>query len=883
MNNKNSGRNHSFYNEANKSILGQQQITPKRFFSGLFKVLKWSLWLFLIIITLWGCVMNFIIRRSTNLGQGIEFYQNDDFVYPNMYQANTDIVTYMATDSTVSSGIDGKDDPKTYAFDFQIINPNFGRVNKADTSAEDYFDPQVDKVLISAVDNAKVEVDEKGNITSSTKMDSPAAFAYNLNQVTWELTGISNYETVENFVNVGSSLPKAAQDSENNLTTFSDVIFKAVDSDDNDLVSMNDLVDTLSIYDSSINENYFEIKDDKEEEIKKGEITYNFTLKPNETISSVEQLRDLSNYTIIKHIVNDKNDESKNIVDATKFARSYQFLTGEANESSTSITDSFLETDDGKTILDAYGVEKTDLYNYDISAAFKPINGTIIGGSQVVVTQIQRGYPIKASDATKEWINMMRTKNPNYKTLNGVARDSNDNPYGYDGETQNLGFMLMNDDVLVDGTHDILRTYNSAEDAFNSSTLGEELNSDENALITSGTEINVFYGDTRREGWGTPGAGGIFDENVKTMMNNTNYLSNSNSIEINDETFGYKIPTKFAGVSSITQIQTIDDSFIGVLPQVEDGTERSILSDSVIPTGQDSWGENRASFVGWEDWGKAFDIQFGPLYGFVIFPLAQIAMGIGEVFNYLNSPWGTLASIAVVVFLIRGLGALLSLRGTKNQMKMQEVQTEVAKIKAKYAKYDLKKDPRMKQKQQQEIMALYRKHDVNPMGSLGTIFITMPIFISLWIIISALPAYKVVIMGNFSWAISSFSGIFSGGWLLFVYLAVGISVGLIQGISSKLPTWLSNKRNGIKRIDEATKEQQKKQNRTQNIMIGVFVFMGLTTPALFAFYWIMSGLFTIFLELMRHGNKQHKAKLQSEGKIGFFEKSKNGITSKFKK
>jgi len=62
---------------------------------------------------------------------------------------------------------------------------------------------------------------------------------------------------------------------------------------------------------------------------------------------------------------------------------------------------------------------------------------------------------------------------------------------------------------------------------------------------------------------------------------------------------------------------------------------------------------------------------------------------------------------------------------------MQEVQTDVAKIKARYARYDLKKDKKMKQKQQAEIMALYKKNEVNPAGSLGTIFLTMPIFISL--------------------------------------------------------------------------------------------------------------------------------------------------------
>jgi YidC/Oxa1 family membrane protein insertase len=60
---------------------------------------------------------------------------------------------------------------------------------------------------------------------------------------------------------------------------------------------------------------------------------------------------------------------------------------------------------------------------------------------------------------------------------------------------------------------------------------------------------------------------------------------------------------------------------------------------------------------------------------------------------------------------------------------MQELQFQVSKINAKYAKHEDNKA--MKRRKQMEVMALYRKNGVNPLGSIGSIFITMPVFLSI--------------------------------------------------------------------------------------------------------------------------------------------------------
>lgn len=907
-NNNNTKKQHGFYKEANKTILGQEDWTPKKVFSIFKKILKWCLWCFLIVITLWGCVNNFILKTDKNLGQGVEFYQKNDFIYPNMYKA-TSVVSYTAAKEKVVAGIENdesqtkREQIETNPFKFMITNPNFG-INQNDVKEEEgkrteWEKLQTENPIILSSDLKTFTKDSDKKIINIK--DSPSWFSYNLNEMTIGFTNVYDYISKDegdwdSFVSLGT-VPTTTKEAINE-TLKKDLgykINKTIDlayyfADKSDATIDNSVTINSEI------RSKFNLKEEEGKEIKDGDkikreqvTSLKGYLKPKSTNNSFETRGDWIFLNSLNSEFSNKDDKDdfEDIAAWISFLRQVTFLSGDL---SGGITKTAIDNGNFNKIKEAYnisaGSKDWDENSYNLSNYIKTdLNTSEYFGSQVIVTSIEKGFPVQASNATKELVDGTIANDNNtagFKQLRGAAygddkyrNDENTKNEGFDTSIQKYGWMLMNENANDDRTHDIMRTYETAQGAFASTTLANEMETGKKFEEQKG---NVFYGDTRRIGWGAdkndpdnpdPEKGlTIFDEVIKDMMNKTTYLSLGKNITIDDKVIEYKVASKFAGLTSANEIRKLDNTYVGALPIVKDGKEESILSNS-IPPKQDSNGHNRISFVGWSDWGKAFEAQYGPLYGFVIFPLAQISMMIGSWFNYFASAWGTLASIALIVFFTRGLGALLSLKGTKNQMKMQEVQTEVAKIKAKYSKHDLKKDKRMKQKQQQEIMALYRKHEVNPLGSLGTIFITMPIFISLWIIISSLPAYKLVIMGNFSWAISAWTGIFSGGGLLFLYLFVGITVGLIQGISSKLPSWLANKRKGIKRVDEATKAASKKQNRTQNIMVGVFVFMGLTVPALFAFYWIVSGLFTILLELFRHALKQTQSKRIREGKTEF--------------
>ena len=82
----------SFYSGDNKSKNENKNIDVnwKKILGVGKKLLKWALFVFLAITTLWGCVQEFTIHSSPNLSQGIEIYSGEDQVLPNLYYTEKD-------------------------------------------------------------------------------------------------------------------------------------------------------------------------------------------------------------------------------------------------------------------------------------------------------------------------------------------------------------------------------------------------------------------------------------------------------------------------------------------------------------------------------------------------------------------------------------------------------------------------------------------------------------------------------------------------------------------------------------------------------------------------------------------------------------------------
>jgi len=97
--------------------------------------------------------------------------------------------------------------------------------------------------------------------------------------------------------------------------------------------------------------------------------------------------------------------------------------------------------------------------------------------------------------------------------------------------------------------------------------------------------------------------------------------------------------------------------------------------------------------------------------------------------------WGW--SIIVMTFAIIMLLYPLKVKSWRSMQKMQKLMPEVQQIKQRYAKYKLT-DPR-KQQEQQEMMAVYKKHGVSPLGAGGCLpmVLQMPIWFALYQMLGA--------------------------------------------------------------------------------------------------------------------------------------------------
>ena len=310
--------------------------------------------------------------------------------------------------------------------------------------------------------------------------------------------------------------------------------------------------------------------------------------------------------------------------------------------------------------------------------------------------------------------------------------------------------------------------------------------------------------------------------------------------------------------------------------KIPDGNTGERTDDGIAYSNKNSNSSTMLRAGGWsatnEDW-VVFELsiqdwfrqwQLSGFHFFFVYPAAMLGTVINSIIPYYTfGGWGIIIGLIIVVFTLRFLGTLLTWGSAKSQSKMNEIQGDVASIKAKYnAKFDMKTDKRAKAKQSEEITALYKKHEVNPFGAMGQIFITLPIFLAIWTIVRTLPTYKIASIGPIIFGVSPLAGMFSGVGVIGItfYVLFIVAIGYIQFLSTRLPAWYADKRNGIKRLDEGTKAARKKQNKTQNIMVGVFVVIALILPLLIGLYWLISALYTIVFETIKHYFKTKEAK-----------------------
>ncbi|MEO5361172.1 MAG: membrane protein insertase YidC [Nitrospirota bacterium] len=207
---------------------------------------------------------------------------------------------------------------------------------------------------------------------------------------------------------------------------------------------------------------------------------------------------------------------------------------------------------------------------------------------------------------------------------------------------------------------------------------------------------------------------------------------------------------------------------------------------------------------------KSINASFEHIVDFGFFSI--IARPIFWLLMYINKFIGNFGwSIILLTIVIRIPFIPLINKGQSSMKKLQKVQPMMNEIREKY-----KKDP---QRMQQELMALYKKHKVNPMGGCLPMLVQIPVFFAL---------YKVLLVSielrgtPFMFWVTDLSA-------KDPYYVLPVIMGGTMFLQQKMtPTTMDPM-----------------QNKVMMFMPVIFTFMFLSFPSGLVLYWLVSNVLSI--------------------------------------
>jgi YidC/Oxa1 family membrane protein insertase len=216
---------------------------------------------------------------------------------------------------------------------------------------------------------------------------------------------------------------------------------------------------------------------------------------------------------------------------------------------------------------------------------------------------------------------------------------------------------------------------------------------------------------------------------------------------------------------------------------------------------------------------------------YIVYPLSWLIVKGAEI---LFGSFGL--SLIVVTILIRLAILPLMIKQTRSSKAMQALQPEMKALREKYSS----KDQKTQQKLQQETMALFQKHGVNPMAGCFPLIVQMPILIGFY---HAISRTREIADHSFLW--------FDLGDKDPFYI-----LPIIAGIT----TFIQQK---LMMAGQEHNPQMAMMLWMMPIMIVVFAF---NFPAALSLYWVVGNLFMIVQTYFIKGPDLKK--VQESGKAG---------------
>lgn len=236
----------------------------------------------------------------------------------------------------------------------------------------------------------------------------------------------------------------------------------------------------------------------------------------------------------------------------------------------------------------------------------------------------------------------------------------------------------------------------------------------------------------------------------------------------------------------------------------------------------------------------------GIFAAFITYPLSYVL-------NFLAQFLGAGGSLIVVTLIVNALLTPLMIK----QQLMTQVQTliqpEMSKINAKYA--SMPQNQQNTLKKSQEIQALWKKYNINPLSSLLPLLVQMPLLFGMY---AAVQRAHAIAYGEFlGMQLSVSPGVgFKTSMMFLVVFALNI---ILQIISIKLPQYLAKRKKKELNIkdkpyaqDKNTPNPETTMNTMLIVMIVMTAFFGWTWPVGMSLYWAVGSFARILQALYIH-------------------------------
>lgn len=305
-------------------------------------------------------------------------------------------------------------------------------------------------------------------------------------------------------------------------------------------------------------------------------------------------------------------------------------------------------------------------------------------------------------------------------------------------------------------------------------------------------------------------------------------------------------------------------AFLGVL----------LLGLTSCRTNSEAW-STKPYVDGWKGYGQEFKFSnfWEGMWGWPVsilsWPIAWICSNIGKGLG--NSFfWGILFTTLIV----RTLAWPIYSKQNSMSLKMTLMQPEMNRIQRKYGN---RKDPQSQQQMQMEMMKIYKKYKVSPLGCLGPMFFQFPIFMAMYEVVRRINAtatttvngVSVVQYGTFALQNTKVFNYFELNTSFFnsttvhdkifaVVLALGFGglTILSQKLGQKKPKYMKDYQ--TKRPTSAPADQQQKTMKIMNyVMTAMFIFMSLSSTSL-ALYWLIGAIYQLFQSFVGRKLNEYK-------------------------